>query len=139
MTQDTAWAFHLFGASFASDAEAQQFAFEQWEPAPSDSATDTEYSAWEARNPTWRLAEELEFYMDADFVELASDPQEVLSQITSPAERERVRRGVAAFRHFILVGENALWGDRRSVSTQVEPLQRVPENTASMTYLGWFN
>lgn len=77
--------------------------------------------------------------MGADFVELASDPQEVLSQITSPSERERVRRGVAAFTHFILVGENALWGDRRSVSTQVEPLQRVPENTASMTYLGWFN
>ncbi|AKS09790.1 hypothetical protein [Pseudomonas trivialis] len=139
MTQATTWTFHLFGVSFATDAEAQQFAFEQWEPVPPDSATDAEYSAWEVRNPTWRLAEELEFYMDSDFVELAGDPEQVLAQIGSPSERERVRSTVTAFSHFILVGSNAIWGDRRSTSTQVGPLERLPQHTASMTYLGSFN
>lgn len=68
--QDNYYPFHLFGAVFTDDAEAQRYAFEQWEPEPSESASDAEYSAWEDRNPTWRLAQELEFYIDSDFVEL---------------------------------------------------------------------
>ena len=79
--QEEYWPFHLFGATFSTEAEAQQFVFEQWEPAPPDSASESEYLAWEDRNPTWRLSEELEFYMDSDFVELADNPEDVAAQI----------------------------------------------------------
>ncbi|RAH04223.1 hypothetical protein DJ480_00290 [Pseudomonas sp. Leaf98] len=34
---------------------------------------------------------------------------------------------------------NAIWGDRRSTTTDVEPLVRLPESTATMSYLGLFN
>jgi hypothetical protein len=43
------------------------------------------------------------------------------------------------FTHFILVGSNAIWGDRRSTSAQGEPLVRLPESTATISYLGLFN
>lgn len=137
--QEDYWPFHLFGATFASEAEAQQFVFEQWEPQPLETASDSVYSAWEERNPTWRLSEELGFHMDSDFVELANNPEELIAQIQSPSERERVAATATAFTHLILVGMNAIWGDRRSASTQVESPVRSPESTATFTYLGKFN
>lgn len=80
------WPFHLFGANFATEAEAQKFVFEQWEAEPPESASEAEYISWEDRNPTWRLAEELGFYMDSDFVELIGTPEDVIAQIRSPSE-----------------------------------------------------
>ena len=67
--QDGCWPFHLFGAHFVTETDAQKFVFEQWEPEPPEST----------------------------------------------------------------------WGDRRSTSTQVEPLVRLPQSTATTTYLGLFN
>lgn len=137
--QDGYWPFHLFGATFSSDAEAQQYVFEQWEPEPPESAAEAEYSAWEDRNPTWRLAEELEFHMDPDFVELPSSLEGAITQIRTPSERALVSCKAAEFTHFIMVGPDAIWGDRRSTSTQVDPVVRLPESTATITYLGRFN
>lgn len=139
MQIDSNWPFHLFGATFAGDAEARLYVFEQWEPEPPENASEAEYDAWDDRNPTWRLAEELEFYMDSDFVELADTPYNVTSQIRSTAERALVGDKAAAFTHFIMVGQDAIWGDRRSASTQVQPVARLPESTATITYLGRFN
>lgn len=65
------YAFHLFSAHFASDAEAEKCVFEQWEPEPPETASNEDYLAWENRNPSWLLADELGFYMDSDFVELS--------------------------------------------------------------------
>ncbi|MEA1028670.1 MAG: hypothetical protein ACNJA3_19270 [Pseudomonas rhizophila] len=137
--QDGYWPFHLFGATFVSDAEAQQYVFEQWESEPPESATEAEYSAWEDRNPTWRLAEELEFHMDPDFVEFPGSLEDVITKIRCPEERALVSSKAAEFTHFIMVGLDAIWGDRRSSSTQVEPVVRLPESTVAITYLGKFN
>ncbi len=42
--------FHLFGANFASDEEAELYACAQWEPVPPTTTSDAEYCAWEDRN-----------------------------------------------------------------------------------------
>jgi len=135
--QDGCWPFHLFGANFVTESDAQKFVFEQWEPP--ESTSEAEYISWEDRNPIWRLAEELGVYMDSDFVELIGTPEDVIAQIRSPSERVLFSSKATDFTHFILVGSNAIWGDRRSTSTQVEPLVRLPESTATITYLGLFN
>lgn len=135
------WGFHLFGANFASDEEAKLYAFEQWEPEPPAAASAAEYSEWEDRNPTWRMADELEFNIDSDFVELPGGLDRVVSQISSPAERAAVIAKGAPFSHFIMIGTNrdAMWHDRRSLSSLVEPVKRLPESTVTITYLGKYN
>lgn len=137
--QDGCWPFHLFGANFATEAEAQKFVFEHWEPEPPEGASEAEYDAWEERNPTWRLAGDLGFDMDSDFVELAGTPEDVIAQIRSQSERALIVSKAGQFTHFIIVGSNAIWGDRRSASSQVEPLVRLPESTVTISYLGMFN
>lgn len=137
--QDGCWPFHLFGGNFATESDAQKFVFEQWEPELPENASEAEYVLWEDRNPIWRLAEELGFYMDSDFVELIGTTEDVIAQIRSPSERVLFSSKATEFTHFILVGSNAIWGDRRSTSTQVEPLVRLPESTATISYLGLFN
>lgn len=139
--QDHYYPFHLFAATFASEAEAQQYVFEQWQPEPPADATDAEYAAWEERNPTWRLAEELEFYIDSDFVELADDLANVISQIRNPDEGAQLSVTAKVFSHFIIISDNAdaIWADRRSTASQARPVMRPPESTATLTYLGRFN
>jgi hypothetical protein len=137
--QNDCWPLHLFGASFATEAEAHKFVFEHWEPDPPESASEAEYISWEERNPTWRLAEDLGFYMDSDFVELTDTREDVIAQIRSQFERALVGSKAGEFTHLIIVGSNAIWGDRRSTSSQVEPLVRLPESTPAISYLGMFN
>lgn len=138
---DDAWGFHLFGANFESEEHAQLYIFEQWEAEPPATASDDEYSAWEERNPTWRLADDLEFHMDSDFVEYPGGIEGVLSQMRCPAERAQVIAKGSAFTHFIMIGSNpsAIWCDRRSLCDQVEPVTRLPESTATITYLGKYS
>lgn len=88
--QDVCWPFHLFGANFATESEARKFVIEQWEPEPPESISEAEYVSWEDRNPIWKLAEELGFYMDSDFVELAGTPDDVIAQMRSQSERALV-------------------------------------------------
>lgn len=45
-----------------------------WEPEPPDSVSDAEYEAWEDRNPVWPLREELDVYLDSDFIETIVEP-----------------------------------------------------------------
>lgn len=140
--QDDFWTFHLFAATFNSEAQAREYAFEQWEPEPAASASDAEHSAWEERNPVWRLKEELGFYMDADFVELVDDAEYVKSQICSEAGRQAFSARAGCFSHFILVGINAIWGDKRADpdSTDSDKKElRLPESTATVEYLGLYN
>lgn len=106
--QDSCWPFHLFGANFAAEAEARKFVFEHWEAEPPESASEAEYISWESRNPAWKLAEELEFYMDSDFVELASTPDDVVAQIRCQSERALVGSKVGEFTHSIIVCLNAV-------------------------------
>ena len=134
---DQYWKFHLFGATFSSQAQARHYAFEQWEPAPAEPVSDAQYRAWEDRNPSWRLAEELGFYMDADFVELVDDFGYVQAQIRSESERLALAARGCGFSHYILVGEHAICGDRQSPSD--DAVKRLPQSTATVQYLGQYN
>ncbi|UVL59699.1 hypothetical protein LOY54_16775 [Pseudomonas sp. B21-032] len=129
--------FHLFAATFESETHARQFAFEQWQPEPPASASAAEFAAWEDRNPSWQLAQELEWFMDSDFVELDESLEYVHSLMADEAQKAQLcSRSLDAFSHFIIVGDNAIYGDRRSAD---HSHSRQPQSTATLTYLGHFN
>ncbi|MFJ2545258.1 hypothetical protein ACIOVF_02180 [Pseudomonas sp. NPDC087612] len=129
--------FHLFAATFESETHARQFAFEQWQPEPPASASAAEFAAWEDRNPSWQLAQELEWFMDSDFVELDASLEYVQSLMADEAQKAQLcSRSLDAFSHFIIVGDNAIYGDRRSAD---HSHSRQPQSTATLTYLGHFN
>ncbi|MCE4053078.1 hypothetical protein [Pseudomonas sp. Au-Pse12] len=138
---DAYFAFHLFAARFANQAEAELFAFEQWEAEPAADASAAEFSAWEARNPSWRLKQELGYSMDADFVELIDredGPPYLESMIRSDAEKQQLRTRIdPGYSHYIVVGSESIHGDRQSDAPG--PNQRKPTNTATLVYLGEFN
>ena len=139
MDDPTYYPFHLFAATFESETHARQFAFEQWQPEPPADASSAEFAAWEDRNPTWRLAQELEFFMDSDFVELDESLEYVQSLVANEAQKALLwSRSQGAFSHFIIVGDNAIYGDRRSPDT-CNSNPRQPQSTATPTYLGHFN
>lgn len=60
---------HVFAGSFSSREEACCYTEQQWEPEPGDDVSDEAYSAWEDRNPSWRLREDLSIGLDPDFIE----------------------------------------------------------------------
>ncbi|ROL70916.1 hypothetical protein BLX41_19775 [Pseudomonas protegens] len=133
--------FYLFAARFPNQAEAERFAFEQWEPKPAADASDAEFSAWEARNPSWRLKQELGYYMDSDFVELIGSedcPQYLESLTRSDAGKHQLRTRIdSGYSHFIIVGCESIYGDHKSTSGGAN--QRQPTSTATLDYLGEFN
>jgi hypothetical protein len=66
---------HVFSGSFPSEDEARQYSEEQWErPAPDDSWSEEAFSAWEDRNPSWRLKDDLDVYLNSDFIETIHGP-----------------------------------------------------------------
>jgi hypothetical protein len=132
------YSFHLFAGKFKSEAEAQDFTFEQWEPEPSPEASNSVYEAWEDKNPTWRLKQELGFNMDFDFVELATDLTYVSSLIKNADEKAILNKpSYSNYSHYIIVGTNSIYGDLRTTSN--EEVLRAPESTATFMYLGKFN
>ncbi|WP_144394622.1 hypothetical protein [Pleionea sediminis] len=61
---------HVFSGKFGTREKACLYSEEQWEsPAPDDSWSDEAYSEWEDRNPSWDLEDELDEYLDSDFIE----------------------------------------------------------------------
>ena len=132
------YSFYLFAGKFTNEAEAQEFAFEQWEPEPSTDASDSDYEVWEQRNPTWRLKQELGFYMDSDFVELAADLAYISSLIQSKDEQFILNKNSSKdYSHYIIVSTESIYGDLRATSNE-KPF-REPESTDSLVYLGKFN
>jgi len=130
--QPSFFTFHLFAARFASHAEAELFAFEQWEAEPGPEASDAQYQAWEDSNPSWRLAQELGLHLDSDFIELLPReeyPRYLESLISSEAERQRLHSQIAGdHSHFILVASAAL-----------DDQQPALQGTTTLDYLGLFN
>ena len=59
----------IYSAVFPSLDAALGYSEAQWEPEPNAAASDDEYAAWEARNPTWAFKIEIGLYLDSDFVE----------------------------------------------------------------------
>ena len=60
---------HVFLGNFNSIEEALNYTEAQWEPEPDDNASDQEYSDWEDRNPVWLMKNDLNVYLDSDFIE----------------------------------------------------------------------
>ena len=86
---------HVFSGVFGSRENACRYSEQQWErPAPDDSWSQVEYSAWEDRNPTWLLRQDLTVEnLDPDFIEtiFGSDKMHYLaSQLTSEADRQKL-------------------------------------------------
>lgn len=140
-TADDYFAFHLFAARFPNQAEAELFTFEQWEPEPAADACAAEFSAWEARNPSWRLKQELGYYMDSDFVELIDredGPQYLESLVRSDTGKQQLRMCIdPGYSHYILIGSDSIHGERQSDAPG--PHRRQPTSTATLDYLGEFN
>nr|WP_283950200.1 hypothetical protein [Pseudomonas piscis] len=122
----------MFAARFASAAEAELFAFEQWQPEPGPEANAAQYQAWEDNNPSWRLAQELERHLDSDFIELLPRdeyPHYLESLIHSDVERQRLHSQVVCdHSHFILIASAALDGQQPAL-----------QGTTTLDYLGLFN
>ncbi|RYD82515.1 MAG: hypothetical protein EOP84_09290 [Verrucomicrobiaceae bacterium] len=69
---------------------------EQWErPAPDDTWSDEDFEAWEKRNPSWALQEDLPgSSFDSDFVETIFGPDKVdylETQLKNEADRQHLR------------------------------------------------
>lgn len=47
-------------------------------------------------------------------------------------------RGIGGWFNLSPFAADAVWADRRSTSAQVKPVVRMPESTATVTYLGRF-
>jgi hypothetical protein len=60
---------YVFAGAFPSRDDACLYTQEQWELEPGEDVSDDEYAAWEDSNPSWKMAEDLDLYLDPDFVE----------------------------------------------------------------------
>lgn len=60
---------HVFVGAFSTMEAALQYSEEQWQPAPAAGCSDEVYSAWEDGNPHWAMGDELDAYLDSDFIE----------------------------------------------------------------------
>src|SRR5688572_19080010 len=92
---------HVFSGAFGSRDAAVAYTQEQWErPAPDDTWSVVEAAAWEDRNPTWTLQQDLSVsHMDSDFVEtiFGADKIDYLdTQLANVAERQRLRAEIPA-------------------------------------------
>ena len=80
---------------------ATRYSEEQWEtPKPDDSWSEAEALAWEDRNPTWMLMDDLRVdHMDSDFIETIFGPDKIdylETQLKLPVDRERMRSEIPA-------------------------------------------
>lgn len=64
---------HIFVGEFENRQDATSYTQGRREPEPDDSATDEEYSKWEERNPIWQMRDDLNCYLDSDFIETITD------------------------------------------------------------------
>jgi hypothetical protein len=95
---------HVFAGQFDDIEAAVVYTEEQWEPEPDQAASGEEYSAWEARNPSWKMVEDLVgpgHYFDHDFIETLMDPDryEYLGKLINDEDslaQIRVTAGVSA-------------------------------------------
>lgn len=64
---------HIFIGEFENRDNATSYTQGRWEPEPDESATDEQYSKWEERNPIWKMRDDLNCYLDSDFIETITD------------------------------------------------------------------
>ena len=116
---------HVFSGQFASRAEACEYSEQQWErPAPDDSWPDEEWNAYEERNPTWALKDDLDAgYMDSDFIETIDGLGRIdylESQIERSEDIEALRKAIPdAHNIFVLIFSSSF--DGRNVNLRSTP------------------
>lgn len=114
---------HVFVGTFASRNAACEYTEEQWEPEPDESVSDEEYEAWEERNPTWKLDDDLDCdYLTGDFVETVTghDRMEYLARMvtdTNAISEIRKQIGDDNANTLVLVFSAAFDGQRANVSS----------------------
>lgn len=112
---------HVFAGSFDSRADACLNTQEQWEPEPGEEVSDAEFAAWEDRNPTWGLSDELGIGLDSDFVETIDDENRfeyLRDYLISPSDLDMIRAAAGESNILVLIFPDALHEpDSRFVST----------------------
>ena len=124
---------HVFSGQFASRTEACEYSEAQWErPAPDDSWPDEEWDAYEERNPTWALRDDLDpGYMDSDFIETIDGSGRIkyLEEQIDQSEDFEALRSAIPDAHNILVLIMSSSFDGRKVTLR---------STPKLTYHGEF-
>ena len=119
---------YVFAGKFNSLEEACLYSEPQWEPEPDDSVSDGEYSIWEDRNPTHELKENIDTYLDNDFIETVEcDFEYLLSYRIKTEDIGEIRIKAKEANFFVLVYEDALGGF---------PLDSEPKSNSVLTYCG---
>jgi hypothetical protein len=102
---------HVFVGRFANRDEACAYTEEQWEPEPDDSVSDEEYEAWEDRNPSWKLCEDLAPpYLTPDFIETITrgDRYDYLARLlVDPAAARRIEAAAGDANTLVLIFSGA--------------------------------
>ena len=103
---------YVFAGEFKDRTEACVYSEPQWEPEPDDSVSDEEYLAWENRNPVHKLKDNLDTYLDSDFIETVTLDYDYLSSLNiSYKDIEKIRETISPkFNYMVLVFEDALGG-----------------------------
>ena len=91
----------IFSGKFLTREKACLYTEEQWEePKPDDSWSDEAWDAWEERNPSWQMFDDLDvFHMDSDFIEtiFGDDKIEYIKgQLTNDEDRRVVEETIPA-------------------------------------------
>jgi hypothetical protein len=130
--------FHVFIGAFDDPEAAGLYCQEQWEPEPDATVSDDEYSAWEARNPSWQLRSDLGIvYLDSDFIgmdfvgKIKNHRLDYFRDILAdPHATERIR-GMAGENEnvVVLISPEAFGGF---------PLEKELQSTPRIKYCGWY-
>ncbi len=122
---------YIFSGKFDSVQEACLYSQSQWEPEPDDSVSDKEYAEWEDRNPIHKLKENINSYLDEDFIETIDIDFHYLENIhLQESDVENVKALSKEANIFILVYEQALGGFE---------LKKKPVSSKELVYCGQYD
>lgn len=130
MSRKSRGKLHVFAGSFGSRDEACLYTEAQWEPEPGDDANDEEYAAWEDRNPTWGLKDDLNISLDSDFIETIDGDKryEYLGRyLVNPSDLDAVRSAAGDANVLVLLFPDAL-------HERNPPLASTPKTTYCGAY-----
>ena len=122
---------YIFAGGFQNTDKACLYSEPQWEPEPDDT-DDVVYEAWEDNNPSHSLKQNIDSYLDPDFIETVELDCEYLSSLKILSEDiERIRYLLNEKDNiFVLVFEDALGGF---------DLKSEPITNSVLTYCGNYN
>jgi len=121
---------YVFCGKFEDRETAYLYSEKQWEPEPDESVSDQEYELWEQRNPTHKLKQNIDSYLDTDFIETVAIDFNYLSQYLCNESIERIKTFINNANILVLVFEDALGGF---------VLKHEPVSNDQLTYCGKYH